>query len=181
MARHSHIALAGHIECWCSSKYTKRVLLGLFLVYESGNSGRGYLFATALCMKSRPITVLSLFLLATFSALWAGEDQSDVQLRKRIVGTWSSDASSALTVSSNGTFVSGWTNIHSTPKYGWSYEGRWTITNAIFESSVTNTQTWGITDEPRHLSVERWKIVRLDEKEFVGVTRGITNVMIRHK
>jgi len=130
-----------------------------------------------------PLTMSFSFLLLAACPLLspAGETPSDVQLRKHIVGTWSSDRSSALTVFSNGTFVSGYTNIHSSPRYGWNYEGRWALTNSIFMLSVTNTRAWGITNEPRHLTIERWKILRLDDREYVSESGGITNVMVRQK
>jgi hypothetical protein len=37
------------------------------------------------------------------------------------------------------------------------------------------------TNEPRHLNVERCKILRLDDREWVSESGGITNVMVRQK
>ena len=56
---------------------------------------------------------------------------TDAKLAKAITGVWTEENHGMMTLASDGSFSSAWTNFHSNPVQGWTYEGKWKITNGV--------------------------------------------------
>jgi major membrane immunogen (membrane-anchored lipoprotein) len=87
----------------------------------------------------------------------------DIQIRQRIVGSWTLDSgpTNSVTYKSDGSFSS---------TIGPS-QGKWTITNGVFI---------GIENGPDG-DTETGKVVRIDDHEWIVQDVGTTNLMRFHK
>lgn len=92
----------------------------------------------------------------------------DEKLRRTITGTWTRENNGVLTLASDGSFSSGWTNFDS--KVAWTYEGQWEITNRVCVMTVTKSHAWNTTNSAEAVgSVDRVRIVRADGHELVWI------------
>jgi hypothetical protein len=108
-------------------------------------------------------------------------NSADLKLKNALVGTWTRqtiNTGGTLTLASDGTFKSGWTNLASKPLHSWLYEGYWTVTGGVWVVTETNSKAVGATNNPP-LSTNRWQIITVDSQSVVWVSDGQTNSLSR--
>src|SRR5689334_14809269 len=108
---------------------------------------------------------------------------ADLKVRKALIGTWmrqTNDSSGALTLRSDGTFKSGWTNVASGPIRSWQYEGYWTVTAGVCVATQTKSESTGTTNKLPP-STERWRIISVDAENLVSEINGETNSLTRKR
>jgi hypothetical protein len=135
------------------------------------------------------LTRLALGLLTlSVSATCSRNDSSstnpgDVKIRKALIGTWvrpTNSSSGALTLSSDGTFKSGWTNVASEPIRSWRYEGYWSVTGGVCVAAETRSESIGTTNKMPP-STNSWRIINVDAERLVWELNGETNTLTRKR
>jgi len=100
-----------------------------------------------------------------------------------MIGEWTkqtNNLSGVLTLRSDGTFKSGWTNPASNPIRSWEYEGYWTVTEGVCVTTETKSESIATTNKLPP-GTERWKIVNVDAESLVWEFNGETISLTRKR
>jgi hypothetical protein len=125
--------------------------------------------------------------LATASLIVAGcghrdgskSDFQNVELRRRLAGTWISGSNGVLALHLDGGFSSAWTNWQANPPSACRYEGTWELTNESCYTMIAKAESFNTTNVEAVGSRDVWRLIRVDEHELVWEFDGRTNYLNR--
>lgn len=112
----------------------------------------------------------------------ANRDAKDVQIHRAIVGTWTMETNrveGVLSLHPDGSFSGYWSNMVA-PR-GWRSEGEWWITNGDCAMVITSKAAWNYTLHGPTGTLERIRILRLNDRELIGASDDQTNKWTRRK
>lgn len=92
---------------------------------------------------------------------------ADAILRQKLVGKWDRVGVGMASFAADGTYSSGWTNLHVKPTKVWMYGGTWEITNGACVMTTKTTNGLNVTNLQAIGTREQWKVVQLDETKLI--------------
>jgi hypothetical protein len=111
-----------------------------------------------------------------------GRSQTDAEIQQTIAGTWGlviSNVEGVITYRPDGGFSGYWSNMLG-PR-GWRFEGEWKIVDGDLVSVLTNKSAWNFTLHGPTGTVDRVRILRLNDQELIAAFEEQTNKWTRRK
>jgi hypothetical protein len=113
--------------------------------------------------RAMPIGCIAALLTIVAFLFWQHFKPSDEKLHREITGSWTRGGST-LTFDSDGSFQAG------------TYRGTWDVKDGYLISVLTNTST----QNPARVSIDRFKILHVDERQLVYGDARLTNSLERN-
>jgi hypothetical protein len=109
---------------------------------------------------------------ALLGLLIMGCGRRDALLHKQLTGTWVRGDSGVMTINSDGSFHSRWTNTLTNTTKEWIYDGTWDVRDGFLITTTMKSEARNTTNSEAIGSVDHFTIIRVDATHLVTELTG---------